>query len=247
MVPLVRQSGAPPAVSYFTGYSAVVVLPGDVLRPSEFAVLPKRLYPDLQYSISKTDGHWSPKGHELVAQLLFSLIQDRGLLPQLALTPWPEVEGPALAELKQTWADESRRKEEHFWEPPEEALSSLEPAHFTDLEWRHVYTGLDDKGQVSPFASFFLARKGQEQLLVRGHALAKPELAGERLKVSIEGNPVGEHELVPGEPFELSFPLPAGLAPRCGIDVRLESSDYVYAGKDRQHCISFVLDELALR
>jgi hypothetical protein len=130
---------------------------------------------------------------------------------------------------------------------PDEALSCLEPAHFTDLEWRHVYTGLDDEAQVSPFASFLLSRKGHRSLNLRGRALDRSELAGARLSVDVEGVHLGEHELVPGEAFDLRFPLPGeAIKMRGAITVRLETDDYVYAGPDRQHCISFVLERLAL-
>jgi hypothetical protein len=138
------------------------------------------------------------------------------------------------------------RKKKRLFAPVHEAVSRLEPARFTELEWRHVYTGLDDKGQVSPFASFLLARHGQATLEVRGRALARPELAGARVRASVEGIPVGEHELVPGEPFEARFPLPAEVELERSVNVRLETSDYGYSGQDLQHCISFVLDELAL-
>jgi hypothetical protein len=125
-------------------------------------------------------------------------------------------------------------------------VSRLAPARFTDLEWRHVYTGLDEKGQVSPFASFLLARRGQATLAIRGRTLPRPELAGARVRARVEGIAVGEHELVPGEPFEARFPLPAEVELERAVNVRLETSDYGYTGDDLQHCISFVLDELAL-
>jgi hypothetical protein len=81
---------------------------------------------------------------------------------------------------------------------------------------------------------------------IRGRALPRPELAGARLRASVEGIQVGEHELVPGEPFEVRFPLPASVEPECGVNVRLETSDYGYTGADEQHCISFILEQLVL-
>jgi hypothetical protein len=249
LVPLIRQSGARyVAVSYWVNHNARLWhFLQDVLQPKEFAALPKRLLTDPALTLSETDGHWSRKGHELVARLLFALIRQRGLLPELALTPWPEVEESGVAELKSTWEEEwGTGRKRGMWDPPQEVLSSLEFARFTDLEWRQVYTGLDAQGQVSPFASFLLARRGQEMLKIRGRALARPELAGARVRASVEGIPVGEHELVPGESFEVRFPLPATVGAKRAVNVRLETSDYGYAGPDLQHCISFVLDELAL-
>jgi hypothetical protein len=182
---------------------------------------------------------------------MFALIRKRGLLPELALTPWPEVEDPAMAELEAQPEEPLRPRKrkyrnEGLFAPPGELVSSLVPARFTELEWRHVYTGLDDKAQVSPFASFVLARRGQALLRLRGHALPRPELAGARVRASVEGIPVGEQELVPGEAFDVRFPLPAEVEAECAVNVRLESSDYGYTGFDMQHCISFVLEELAL-
>jgi hypothetical protein len=185
-------------------------------------------------------------GHEQVARLFFTLIRGRSLLPQLALTPWPEVEEPGLKELDAVLREATRKQRKPVWWPAKEAVSRLEPAHFTDLEWRHVYTGLDDRGRVSPFASFYLAPGELQHLVLRGRAFARSELAGARVKVSVEGQPLGEHELVPGEPFELRLPLAADLRRDGGVNVRLETSDYGYANADQQHCVSFQLELLAL-
>ena len=81
---------------------------------------------------------------------------------------------------------------------------------------------------------------------VQGRALDRPELAGMRVRVSVEGVSVGEHELVPGERFDALFSLPEGLENRGGFTIRLETDDYVYSGPYQQHCISFLLDRLAL-
>jgi hypothetical protein len=248
LVPAVRGSGAHYlAVAHWGNwYNAKIwrALSG-VLAPEEFASLPPRFFKDKELIRSSSDQHWSVQGHELVARLLFTLIRARGLLPELSLTPWPEAEGPARAELEQAWKD---TVDAPAWsdQPPQQGLSSLEPAKFTELEWRHVYTGLDDESQASPFASFYLARKNHTALVIRGSALDRPELAGARVRVSVEGIAVGEQELVPSRPFEARFRLPAGIERRGGINVRLETSDYGYTGRDRQHCISFVLERLAL-
>jgi hypothetical protein len=250
LVTLIHQSGARYlAASYWINNNVKLwhFLQG-VLKPEEFATLPSRLMKDATMTLS--DGHWNENGNELVARLLFALIRRRQLLPELALTPWPEVEDAGIAEIDETWEKErsarGTRKKKDMWDVPREILSSLDTAHFTDLEWRQVYTGLDDKGQVSPFASFLLARHGQTTLRIRGRALPRPELAGARLRASVEGIQVGEHELVPGESFDVRFPLPAAIEPECGVNVRLETSDYGYTGADEQHCISFILEQLAL-
>ncbi|MSR62124.1 MAG: SGNH/GDSL hydrolase family protein [Planctomycetes bacterium] len=244
----VRRSGARyVAVAQWSGMSARL---WSFLEPhlprEEYAPLPTRLMTDPDLRLGPTDAHWSVTGHEQVARLFFALIRGRGLLPQLALTPWPEVEETALKELEAAWREATRKQRKPVWMPVKEAVSRLEPAHFTDLEWRHVYTGLDDQARVSPFASFYLAPGELQYLVLRGRAFARPELAGARVQVSVEGQPLGEHELVPGEPFELRLPLPADLRRDGGINVRLETNDYVYANADRQHCVSFQLDLLAL-
>ena len=247
LVPLIRQTGARyVAVSYWiSNHNRLWHFLQAVLGPEEFATLPGRLMKDPAMTLA--DGHWNPKGHELVAQLLFALIRRRELLPELALTPWPDVEDERIAELEKTWEwEKTLPRKKGMWDLPDELLSSLEPARFADLEWRHVYTGLDGEGRVSPFASFLLARHGQAMLKIRGRALPRPELAGARLRASVEGLQVGEHVLVPGESFEVRFPLPAEVEPERGVNVRLETSDYGYAGDDLQHCVSFVLEQLAL-
>ena len=217
-----------------------------VIEPRQFTVLPDFMHNDPELWVSPFDQHWNRKGHEQLARLLFGVIRYQDLLPELALSPWPEVEEFARTELTNTWQRTVAVQGPEFWHAPYDAVSSLEPARFTELEWRHVYTGLDDRGQVSPFASFFLAFKGQHSLRLRGRALDRPELAGARVQVSVEALPVGEHELVPGEAFDLRFPLPPKIGKRGGVTVRLETDDYGYDGPYKQHCISFLLDQLAL-
>ncbi len=216
-----------------------------VLAPEEFVVLPPRLLKDTDLILSPQDQHWSRAGHELVARILFALVRANGLLPTLTLEPWPEIEELALSELAEA-RNAALKRPPAEGTPPPDTLSALEPARFDERAWRQVYTGLDDQAQVSPFASFFLLRHDHQSLRLRGRALARPELAGARVRVSIEGLPVGEHELVPGQAFDVRFPVPAEIAARRGVNVRLETSDYGYAGPYQQHCISFVLDELAL-
>ena len=249
LVPLIRQSGARYlAVSHWANLSPRLWrYLSDVIDQKDFIVLPPHLAKDPELILAETDTHWSEKGHELVAKLLFSEIRQKDLLPELALSPWPETEEFARAELTQAWQDTMVDLPGWFWKVPYQAVSSLEPARFTELEWRQVYTGLDDQGQVSPFASFCLARKNDEMSLrLRGRALARAELAGARIRVSVENTSVGEHELVPGEAFDVSFPLPVELRKRQAVNVRLETSDYGYTGPYLQHCISFLLDQLAL-
>jgi len=248
LVPCLRASGARyVAVAHFGDMSRRLwTFLAPYLRAEEFAPLSGRLNRNPELVLSELDKHWSPAGHERIARVLFTLIRTRNLLPQLALTPWPEVERVAARDFEGLWEKATAASEEPRAHPPTEALSRLEPARFGELEWRHVYTGLDDQARVSPFASFHLAWAGQSSLVLRGRAFARPELAGAQLAVSVEGRRVGAHELVPGEPFELRLALPADLRPEGGVDVRLETSDYVYAGADRQHCVSFVLDLLAL-
>jgi lysophospholipase L1-like esterase len=247
MVPPIRQSGARYVlVSHLASFSGKAWrYLKDVLAEKEFAVLPTRLHSQEDLIFSPSDTHWTRKGHELVARLLFTLIRMLDLLPELHLEPWPEAEEACTPEIQKAWKD-AMRLPKWYWKPPQEGLSSLEPATFTDLEWRHVYTGLDKEAQVSPFASFYLAREGQPTLMLRGRALERPELARARVQVSVEGIPVGEHELAPGQPFEVRFALPAEIKRSGGIAVRLETSDYVYTGPNMQHCISFVLEKLAL-
>ncbi len=249
LAPLVRGSGARyVAVSHWGNLSYRLwryLRPH--LAPQEFVVLPERLHVQSDLIIGPGDTHWTRAGHELVAQVLFTWIREHELLPELALRPWPEVEEPTLAELEPAWTAARGPQPDWAWKLPEECVSNLEPARFTDIEWRQVYTGLDGEGLVSPFAVFVLRKKvRQTTLRLRGRALDRAELAGARVRVELEGRDLGEHELVPGQPFDARFPLPEELLTRRAVSVRLVTSDYVYAGPNRQHCISFALDQLAL-
>lgn len=237
------------AVSHWPGYHQKLwsVLDPE-LEPRQCIFLPLKLHADPALILAENDTHWSPAGHDLVSKLLFATIRQRELLPELGLSAWPEVEALARSELGPPQREALKWPPLWRWRDPERPAASLVPGRFTDAEWRQVYTGLDDEGRVSPFASFMLDALDKQTVRLRGRVPERPELAGARVHVSVEGEAVGECELVPGEAFDVAFPLPESIAvgeSGCA-NVRLQSSDYVYAGPYLQHCISFFLDELAL-
>ena len=109
-----------------------------------------------------------------------------------------------------------------------------------------VHGGVDADGLVAPYASMILACGGGRRLRLEGAALARPVLAGARVAVFADEEPLGELELEPGAPLEQVFELPPALGERPFLSVRLRASDYVYAGQDLRTCAAFRLDRVAI-
>jgi hypothetical protein len=214
-------------------------------EPADCIFLPQSWFEDLELIFAQNDAHFRRAGHERFARILYHVIRARGLLPELALAPWPEAEGPARAEVRRAWKESTRAQGPGYWAPSRDLARSLLTDSLSSDDWRQVYCGLDAEGLVSPFAAFVLPGHGRA-VHVRGQALDRPEMEGARVRVSVEEFFAGEIELVPGAPIDALIPLPAGALERDFVALTLETDDYVYAGRYRQHCVSFRLAELAV-
>jgi len=208
--------------------------------------LPIEFYSDAQYTLSRTDPHWSVAGHEVVARLVYGRIQRQGLLPQLGLPPWDEAER-AVRDLDEVGAQQSA------WQVDIQQLlglrklvSELDFASGNVSAGYQVHGGIDRQGRLSPFASLLLLNQGAHTLHVEGAALDRGLRAGSRLRISLEGIEAARVVLERGQPFDLRLDLPPEVRDRPMINVRFEVDDYVYAPEDLRHCISAQLDRVAL-
>jgi hypothetical protein len=115
----------------------------------------------------------------------------------------------------------------------------------TEESLRQVYTGIDGQGLVSPYASVLLPGPAR-RLALRGRALDRPELDGVSVQVFVDEVQVGGFELRSGLRIDLAWPLPPEVSGREFVAVRCVATDWVYAGDQGRHCVSFALEELAL-
>ena len=177
-----------------------------------------------------------------MARMLYGLIVRDGLLPQLALDPWPE----AAAALEAI-ADAGRREAESEAALPRLRIGSeLLLAELGPREASQIHGGVDPQGLVSPYASMVLSNDGGRRLRVSGRSLPRPELDGTKVRVSVDAWTLAELELRAGEPIEVDVRLPASAAGRPYLSVRFESTDYVYTGATLQHCVVFELFRVAI-
>ncbi len=219
---------------------------GARLAPDSIAYLPATFAVDKRYWLTPGDAHWNVAGHARVAEFLYGAIRTLGLLPEVELAPWPEAE-----QLAADWMREglsfARGESGRALELVRDPVAVIDLPEITLQEARQVHGGLDLDGLVSPYASLVLQRApGPRVLHVSGRALPDRALAGARTRVFLEELEVGVLELAPDAALELRLPVPAALDGREFLNLRFESSDFVYRGDDQRHCVVFRLERAAL-
>jgi len=204
---------------------------------------------DRQYWNSPQDHHWNPDGHRRMAKLLYGLISRDGLLPSLDLEPWPEAD-QVFAEIAEAGQREAARDltaaqiQQALGRP--KISRRINFKRLNDFTAAQIHGGIDKQQRVSPYASFILRNDVGRQLRLVGRSLPRPELDGTQVRIFLDALQVGQIELRADTPIREIFEIPAELRDRPFLSVRLESSDYGYAGLDLQHCVVFRLDQLAI-
>ena len=107
--------------------------------------LSRRTFDERDYRLSERDPHWNDEGHAYAAQVVYGLIRERGLLPDLELAPWPEAE--AEMELERVAA---REEMDGFIDPTSTLYPGLAPELFGAQTGRQVLGGIDAQGRVDP-------------------------------------------------------------------------------------------------
>ena len=222
---------------------------GSQLKPGQAVYLSEEFGNDRQYWNSPRDHHWNPAGHQRAATMIYGLIVRDGLLPRLELEPWEEAErvyseiaiaGQAEAEAALSLAQISRRF------GGGKIASSIDFSRLDAFRAAQIHGGVDQQARVSPYASVVLKNDAGARLKLVGRAFPQRELDGTVIRVFVDDDQVGQIELRANAEFLEFFAVPDAARDREFVSVRLESSDYVYAGEDLQHCVVFWLDELAI-
>ncbi|MGQ0553521.1 MAG: hypothetical protein ACT4PU_09920 [Planctomycetota bacterium] len=215
------------------------------LPPEQVAWLSWDFYKDLRWRISTADEHWSPVGHEQVAQFLYGQIRQRDLLPQLSLQAWPEAEAQSAA-IDAAGLAESQRLDFLEKQRARQGIGPLiDLAAMTADMAGQVYGGVDKAGLVAPYASVLLQRGEARNLRLQGRCLPRPELDGATVRVLADDVEVGQLKLAAGAQLDLRAPLPPAVLARPYFAVRLIASDHVLAGEDLRQCVVFQLERLA--
>lgn len=215
------------------------------LRPEQWTMLPFALYEDMSMRLSPTDGHWNQAGHEAVAEYMFQIIHDRGLLRGIELAEWEQAR-----ELASRWtaaAEQELQERRRALAGPDrprmqsEILTgSLDPRSASQ-----IYTGLFPVGS-GPYVSVVLATRGGARLRISGRFLPDAALAHATVAVWVEEVLLQRVPYRCGDPFEVDQALPDSLANREFLNVRLECDDYVYGGADLRTPLSLRVQRIAL-
>jgi len=232
-------------------YTMARSLLAPTLDDSQVACISAAFTDDPANWVKPDDKHWGPTGMRRIARLCYALIQQRGLLPMLDLPPWPEAD-----EEVRLIHDAGVVETPQGLNAPPHVDAVLDLEHVQDDIWEggHVYGGLDAEGLMGPFASIVLQNpsakpKGPpagKSVHLRASCFDRPEIDGGALRVLVEGLPVGSCTIRANELIDASFPLPAEVADRRFLNVRLEADDWFYQGKDLQQCVSVRLLSVAV-
>lgn len=205
--------------------------------------LPAEFVTSREHWVSPVDQHWNSAGHERFARLVYASIVSQGLLPELALAPWPEAEEEATQALARGRRQSSQRRA-----PLPELRDRLVFADADLATFQHVYTGIDLAGNVAPYTSFVLrVPAGARELALEGAWLPAESLRGSHVTVHLEELALGTLEIVPGDAWQARWPLPDAVKDREFVNVRLIADDWIVTGDDRRDCRSLRLTSATLR
>ena len=213
------------------------------LRAEQLAYIPHSFAMDSANWNGDEDRHWNPAAHEQVAKLLYGLIRERELLPELELREWDEgravtqeLVAAAEAELADPAPFDHSYLRAHVTAPP------------VDRDMiSQVYYGYRSNGRMQPHSSVILARGGGDELLVAGASLGRHELEGAVAHVLVEEFEVGTFPLGSAATFPYTFALPPDVLDREQVSVRIECSDFVYENVISGEGASFLLEEIRIR
>ncbi len=121
----------------------------------------------------------------------------------------------------------------------------LDPQELDRHTARQILGGLDRDGLVSPYCALALPQDAGT-LNASGRFFPDLVLAGARVRAFVEEVELEPLDVLPGRPFERSWPLPEELRGRAIVSVRFSCGDFVYRGPDLRHCVVFQLERLAL-
>ncbi len=213
---------------------------------SEVVYLPSEYHRNKEHWSLPTDPHWNRAGHENFARFLYGFIRQRELLPMLDLAAWPEVENDTAEAL--SIGEEEAREDPHPWRVQPESIATHLDFRNADADtMAHVYAGIDDRGNVSPYASLILRNASGQSLRILARGFERPELDGARVAVLVDELDVGDFRIVAGASIDRVWQLPAAVRERSHLSVRFEADDWVYSTEPpRRECISFILEDVEI-
>ncbi|MEM8996118.1 MAG: hypothetical protein AAGF23_15125, partial [Acidobacteriota bacterium] len=190
---------------------------------------------DPAYTVAPDDPHWNRAGHRQVALALYGAVHENGLLPALGPGYWAEA-GAAFDDLLGDGRRDATRPDKLERLRRRQGASVRAEIDFTALDDQgasQIYGGVDGGGELAPYASLLL-RGGGGTLRLVAEPLGRPELQGTRIRLTVDGEAVGEVTVDAG-PVDVRLPAPAAVG-KAFVAVGLEASDFVHTGEDLRRC-----------
>lgn len=220
----------------------------DALPEASRAHVPRRVHDDPALRVSPTDAHWSAAGMDAVARHLYALIRQRGLLRGAELPPWPEAESLSAGWEAAGAAEAAGRFDLAAWTGGEALLAALDLTRLDGAMAEQIHGGVDAQGRVSPYGSLLLARPDGATELVLDLEFDGAATLNGTTRVFVDEVTVAEVPMATSGGFQrLRLPLPAAVAGRSHLSVRLHSDDWAYLPPDARRCVSLRLLRAALR
>ncbi|MEO1368439.1 MAG: hypothetical protein AAFX50_14795, partial [Acidobacteriota bacterium] len=164
---------------------------------------------DPAHTVAPDDPHWSRAGHQKIALALYDAVQKNGLAPSLELDPLDDAEA-AFDDLLVDGRREVTRPGKLERLRGRRGAAVRAEIDFTALDDQgasQIYGGVDGGGELGPYGSLLL-RGGGASLRLVAEPLGRPELRGARVRLTVDGEAVGEVTL-DGGPVDVRFPAPA--------------------------------------
>ena len=218
------------------------------LRDDQVAYLSNRFSRNPDHVLGAGDGHWSPAGHRMVAILLYGLAFERDLLPAVRPKRWK----PGTNAVELIHGEGAREAQDLVaWDAalPDRVGEVRSALDFTDVDEglvRQVHGGVDAEGLVAPYASMLLARGAGTNLRIEARRLDAPELAGGTVRLYLDEVEVAAIALTGETELIATWPLPAEVADRPYLSLRLSADDYVYRDADSGRCVALRLRRVAI-
>ena len=216
-------------------------IPADRVLP-----MPASFMAELENRVARDDAHWSPLGHERMAEMLYGMIREQGLLERLSPGSWPEAEDRARRMIAEGMADAEREPDERRVRRREAIRKGLRFAELDGHGKAQLYGGFDREGRIGPYASMILRSAGTQSLLVEARRLGRPELEGV-VEVFVDERSMGTIELAGEGEVRFEAPMPPVLREREFVTVRFEAPDFVYDATDLRQTLALELVSVELR
>lgn len=197
------------------------------LRDEQVAFVSEEFMSNADHWVSPTNRHWNGLGARRMADALVALIVERDLLPE-----W-DLEATAAQRDEYEFIIEGGAREAADREDFEAfvAFMNIRPRIVFPPEDRRMASqftgGVDRDGVVARHATLCLERGGTT-LTIDGEPLDQPALSGARTRVMVDEFELGSLALDRADAFPAQFELPAEVADRDHVSVRLFADDYAY-------------------